>query len=175
MDTAVVLLRGIGPATHKILTMTALADRVRAAGVARVTNVLATGNLVLDDPRPVAEVVAVVRACAAEGGLAVPMLVRPVSHLAALLAADPDPAASHDHPEKIQVTFLDPALTDDGLARLRAKATGERVEALVGEMWVDYRGMIHLSKLTGPVITRATGAVHTARNWRTLQRIVAAA
>jgi uncharacterized protein (DUF1697 family) len=171
----VVLLRGIGPATHKIITITALAEACTAMGLARVTNVLATGNLIVHDPRPAEDILRLAQQTAASHGLRVAMLIRPVSHLRALLAADPDPVASADRPEKIQVTFLDPALSDEGLARLRARATVERIERLNGELWVDYRGPIHISKLTAPVIERATGAVQTARNWRTLQRIVAAA
>jgi uncharacterized protein (DUF1697 family) len=46
---------------------------------------------------------------------------------------------------------------------------------LHGELWVDYRGPIHVNKLTASVIERMTGAIQTARNWRTLQRLVAAA
>jgi uncharacterized protein (DUF1697 family) len=155
--------------------MSALADACQAAGLQRVTNVLATGNLIVDDSRPPADLLDLARQTAAAHGLRGAMLIRPVSHLRALLADDPDPVASAGHPEKIQVTFLDPGLSDEGLARLRARATVERLEILHGELWTDYRGPIHVSKLTAPVIERATGAVQTARNWRTLQRLVAAA
>jgi uncharacterized protein (DUF1697 family) len=169
------LLRGIGPPTHKIVTMSALADACQGAGIRRVTNVLATGNLILDDPRPPADLVGVARQTATGFGLRVAMLIRPVSHLRALLANDPDPAASAERPGKVQVTFLDPQLTADALTRLRARATVERVEPQLGELWVDYRGPVHTSKLTGAVIERVCGGVHTARNWRTLQRLVVAA
>jgi uncharacterized protein (DUF1697 family) len=171
----VLLLRGIGPATHKIITMTALAEACRAAGLTRVTNVLATGNLVVQDPRPMADVLDLARQTAAAHGLRSAILIRPISHLVAILAGDPDPDASALRPEKIQVTFLDPPLTEEGLSRLQTRATVERLALLQGELWVDYGGMIHVSKLTAPFIERVTGSVQTARNWRTLQRIVAAA
>jgi uncharacterized protein (DUF1697 family) len=83
----VVLLRGIGPATHKIITMSALAAAFQAAGLLRVTNVLATGNLIVEDPRPAAEILDLARQTAAAHGLRVVMLIRPISHLRGLLVA----------------------------------------------------------------------------------------
>ena len=47
MTVFVVLPRAIGPATHKLITMSRLQALCRQAGLAKTRNILATGNLVI--------------------------------------------------------------------------------------------------------------------------------
>ena len=57
----VALLRGINVGKAARIAMADLAECTEAAGCADVRTVLATGNVILTDPRPVAEVRAALR------------------------------------------------------------------------------------------------------------------
>lgn len=174
MPTHIVLLRGIGPSTHAKMTMVQLRDACLAAGLPDTRNLLATGNLIIRADRPASEVEARVLGLLATRGVATRAVTCSAARIAALPALCPDPDACARHPSQVQVTFLSVPLTDDALAILRARATVERVDRIGDDLWIDYRGAISVSKLTGPVIERTTGAIATARNWNTVQRLVAA-
>lgn len=168
----VVLLRGIGPATHAKLTMTALAEACRANGLTDTVNLLATGNLIVRSDRAAAEVETTILGLLAAAGVATKAVTCEAARIAALPGLCPDPVACRDRPAQVQVTFLSRPLTDATLAVLRGRAGPERVERIGDDLWIDYSGGIAQSRLTGPVIERATGAVATARNWNTVLKLV---
>ncbi len=173
MPTHVVLLRGIGPSTHAKLTMTALQAAARAAGLPETVNLLATGNLVIRSDLGADEVEAILLGILSAAGIATRAVTCTGLRIASLPSLCPDPAACRDRPAQVQVTFLSRPLTDDALAALRSRAGPERLERIGTDLWIDYRGGIAGSRLIGPVIERATGAVATARNWNTVQKLVA--
>lgn len=174
MATHVVLLRGIGPVSHRKMTMSALEAAARAAGLPDTSNLLATGNLVVRSDLQGAEVERILLGLLAAKGVETRAVTCDAARISALPGLCPDREACAERPAQVQVTFLGAPLTDAALATLRVRAAGERVERIGRDLWIDYRGGISQSKLTGPVIERATGTVATARNWNTVLRLDAA-
>jgi uncharacterized protein (DUF1697 family) len=177
VEQHVFLLRGIGPATHKVMTMSALAAACHAQGLPGARNLLATGNLVVTSDLPDAEVKARFAKALATGGLAVPWLHRAGGAVLATIKAVQDKAdlapALRDRPAKVQVHFLPGRVEDDALAMLRHYAPEAIVARAGAEVVIDYGGDISASALTLPRIDKALGRTNTARNWNTVQKIAA--
>lgn len=172
MDTHVLLLRGIGPPTHKVMTMAALAEACAAAGLPGMRSVLATGNLVVRSDLGTAEVADRVVACMRAGGLRFGLQARRGAAVAAVGEACPFPDAVAVRPAQVQVFFLDGPLSDAGLAAL--SVPGVALARVGRELVVDYGGPISASALTQPLVDRVLGKAATARNWNTLRRLVTA-
>ncbi len=174
MERHVFLLRGIGPATHMVMTMSALAVACQVQGLL-ARNVLATGNLVITSDLPVAEVEARFMAAMASGGLNVAWQRRAGDAVFATLAAaqavaDIAPALL-DRPAKVQVHFLPAPVDDAALDTLRAYAPDAVIARAGAEVVIDYGGDISASALTLPRVDKALGRTNTARNWNTMQKI----
>lgn len=148
-----------------------LAERTTLTGIGTY---IASGNVLCDSPADHAAATDEVRALiAAEFGVDTPVIARTHDDLVAALAESPFPDAASD--TLLHVMFLEadaaPGATDALTARLVA---GERI-ALVGrDLWIDYgAGGVHSTKLTKAVLDRALGVAGTARNLRTVHKLVA--
>ncbi|WP_374374707.1 DUF1697 domain-containing protein [Tabrizicola sp.] len=172
MATCVVLLRGIGPATHAKLTMTALAEGCRAAGLADTVNLLATGNLIVRSDLSAAKVEAIVLDVLLAAGVSTKAVTCAARRIAALPRLCPDEEACRDRPARVEVVFLSQPLTDTALTLLRDRAGSERVARIGTDLWIDFAEGIVGSRLTIPVIERVTKSVATGRNWNTVMRLV---
>ena len=174
MSTHVVLIRAIGGDTHKALTMRALEAACHEAGLSQVRNLLATGNLVVWDPRPAAKVAAVVRKILLGAGLDKEVFVRAGPVFAAYAAATPFPDVLHVRPQAIQLLALVARPDDSAIAALRARASVERVERLGDDIVIDYGAAITASRFTPVLVERLLARRSTARNWNTVRKIAAA-
>ena len=175
MERHVFLLRGIGPATHKVMTMSALQAACHAQGLAGARNLQAAGNMIVPSDLPVAEVEARFAAAMASGGLQVAWLRRAGASVLATLGAVQRMAemaqALRDRPSKVQVHFLPGAVDDAALDALRSHAPDAVIARAGAEVVIDYGASIALSPLTLPRIDTAFGRTNTARNWNTVQKI----
>lgn len=171
MRTHVLLLRGIGPATHKVMTMRALEAACRAGGLPDTRSLLATGNLVIRADLAGAEVAQLVRKAMAGGGLDVPVLHRSGDAVAALQGANPLAQAARDRPSQVQVVFLPRSLPEGAVAALSARAPEARIAPIGDEIIIDYGGPISDSALTTGFVDRVLGGPATARNWNTVLRL----
>jgi uncharacterized protein (DUF1697 family) len=172
MAAHVVLLRGIGPATHAKLTMTALAEACRAAGLPDTVNLLATGNLIVRSRRSAAKVEATVLGLMAAAGITTKAMTCTAARITALPGQCPDVGICTDRPARVEVIFLSQPPTEAALELLRLRAGPERVERIGDDLWIDFGDGVAGSRLTIPVIERATGAVATGRNWNTVMKLV---
>ncbi|MGL4321495.1 MAG: DUF1697 domain-containing protein [Paracoccaceae bacterium] len=175
LPTYVFLLRGIGPATHKIMTMRALEAACVAEGLVQTRSLLATGNLVVTSDLAEDEVETLFTRALAQGGLNLMWQRRTGAAFRASMAALRGMTAFHDavalRPARVQVHFVPGPVPDAAIARLGAGLPGVRVARAGAEIVIDYGSSISQSGLTLAQIDRALGRGQTARNWNTLCRI----
>jgi uncharacterized protein (DUF1697 family) len=177
MGHHVFLLRGIGPATHRIMTMKALETACHAQGLPGTHNLLATGNLIVASDLDVAAVEVRFARALAVGGLQVTWQRRSGAELRAvadalrLLPAFAD--ALQNRPARVQMHFLPDPVSDAALATLADFAPDAVIGRAGPEVVIDYGPSIAQSPLTLSRVDKALGHGQTARNWNTLGRIEA--
>lgn len=164
----VVLLRAIGPWTHKIMSMSQWRDAVAAKGFDAPETLLATGNMIVGGRGSardmMAEMDAVVTACGLTA--ANRAIVRTPQSLRTLCEADPFAEASRERPSQMGVYFF--AEGEPDLGWVADYQGPERLAVVEGHLIVDYGGPISKSTLTGKSIQKLSGPA-TARNWNTLR------
>jgi uncharacterized protein (DUF1697 family) len=177
MGEHVFLLRGIGPATHRIMTMKALEASCIAHGLPAVRNLLATGNLVVTSDMAVADVEARFAQAMQSGGLQVNwqrrtgVQLRAATKAVRALSAFAD--ALRQRPARVQLHFLPGPVLDLQLDALRAFDLEACVARAGTEVVIDYGASISQSALTLPRVDRLLGREQTARNWNTIGKIEA--
>jgi uncharacterized protein (DUF1697 family) len=173
MPVYVVLLRAIGPITHKIMTMKQLEAACQAAGLVQTRNLLATGNLVVASDWPMQRISQAIEAILRDAGLKSVVFIRAQANLAAIVAANPNAIATEMRPSRFQVVFLQRRPDDQALETLRQRAQGERIDRIIDDVCIDYGGGISDSKLTPGLVERVLGSVSTSRNWNTILKLLA--
>jgi uncharacterized protein (DUF1697 family) len=170
MTTFIVLLRAIGPATHKIMSMAAWREAVVAAGFINPETYVATGNMLVDGRGTAAEVARRMDEIVRELGLGAGnrAVVRTARQLRAVLKADPFPEASAQRASAVAVYFFAAARPAFGWVK---DYQGPEAISVVGQhLVVDYDTRITGSRL--PAIIEKASGVATARNWNTLRGLV---
>ena len=106
-------------------------------------------------------------------GLEVPVIVRTRRQWASLAKANPFPVAARAEPSRLQLLVSKKPPRADAAATLAARAeAGEKVEAAGGGVWLHYPEGVSRSKLTPASVDRAIGSPATARNYRTVARLL---
>src|SRR5690606_2264997 len=147
------------------LPMSDLVAMAKAAGFQRVRTYIASGNLVLDSPRPAKQVKAVLEeALAGYAGKPVGVMVRSAAEMAAVLDANPFPDKAPNHTVGAFLDAAPPAGRRDGLVA----PGGAEVHAGARELYIHYAEGIARSKLKLPA-----AASGTARNINTVTRLAA--
>jgi uncharacterized protein (DUF1697 family) len=172
----IALLRGINlGATHRV-PMAELRELLTSAGHERVRTLDQSGNVVLTstaDPDSLAADLA--GSISDRFGFAVPVVVRTRDELAAVLELDPLGAVAAE-PKLYQVSFLAGPLPESVLATLEAADLApERVAVHGREVYGWHPDGIQRSPLAGMLTERRLGVQVTARNWRTLTKLLALA
>lgn len=167
MSVFIVMLRAIGPVTHKIMSMAQWRAAVDAAGFERAETYVNTGNMVVSGSGSIAEVTQRMDEIVGRLGLGPgnKAVVRSPNQLNALLDADPFPEATASRPSEVGIYFF-----ADATPKLDWVATfaGPEEIRIVGQhLIVDYAGRGSTSSLPAR-IERWSGVV-TARNWNTVR------
>ncbi|WP_295640279.1 DUF1697 domain-containing protein [Novosphingobium sp.] len=155
------------------LTMADLRGAFEAEGFTRVETVVASGNVLFDhEARPdrgLEEKLSLMMR--QRFGMTSVALVRSRGALAAAIAENP----FHDGEEKfVHTLFLEGPVDPAGFARLSADRRGaERIAAGTCALHIDYCAGVAESKLVGAFIERRLGLKGTARNLRSMKRILA--
>jgi len=171
----VVLLRGVNLGRSRRVSAADLRESAATAGLADARTYANSGNLVATGaPGDDAVADRVAEALATHLGGDVRAVALTAERAAEILAADPFPDATADHPAQVQVHLGPDPVDAEGVARL-AEGRPERFVVAGGVLYVDYVDGIGRSRLTSAAIDRAAGAWTTARNWNTLARLVAMA
>jgi uncharacterized protein (DUF1697 family) len=167
MTTFTVLLRAIGPVTHKIMSMAQWRDAVAAAGFSNPETYVATGNMIVESDLGIAEVTRRMNEIVIELGLGPgnTAVVRTARQMGRLLAANPLPEAAEANPQALAVYFFAKARPDFGW--VGDYSGTETIHAEGTHLIVDYVTPVSSSRLPA-IIEKKSGAV-TARNWNTLK------
>ncbi|WP_424937330.1 MULTISPECIES: DUF1697 domain-containing protein [Bacteria] len=170
----VILLRAVNVSGRNRVPMAELrallAERV---GLTGVSTYIASGNVVVDVPDDAGAALLAVRALIAEEfGVDTPAILRTHAQLTAALAENPFPDAAAD--KLLHVMFLAGEPREGGVGALTERlGPGERIAVRGTDLWIDYaEGGVHTTRLTTPVFDRALGVPGTARNLRTLRKLV---
>jgi uncharacterized protein (DUF1697 family) len=166
MSDFVVLLRGIGPATHAKMPLGQLAGCCTEAGLGTVTNVGNTGNFVIRAERDADDIEAVFTDHIAGFGLACDVFVRTRRELQMLFTAAPLAEARAARPTEVGVCFF--AKTPAWPERYRQYAGPEILAMYSRHLLIDYAGDPSVSRLS---VEKAIGARMTQRSWSSLLRI----
>jgi uncharacterized protein (DUF1697 family) len=169
MTTYVVLLRAIGPVTHKIMSMAQWREAVAAAGFTNPETYVATGNMIVESDLGISDVTRRMNEIVIELGLgpANTAVVRTARQMSRLLAANPLPEAALANPQALAVYFFAKARPDFGW--IGDHSGPETIRVAGTHLVVDYVTPVSSSRLPA-IIEKKSGTV-TARNWNTLKAL----
>ncbi len=170
----VALLRGINVGGKNKLPMATLVEMFRVEGAAGVTTFIQSGNVVFDAPVKLAGAIGagVERRIEQQLSLRVPVVLRSAAELAAAVERNPFVAARVDEDE-LHVMFLAARPTPAQARALDpARSPGDQF-ALVGrDLYLRLPNGVARSKLTNAYFDKALATVSTARNWRTVLKLL---
>lgn len=175
MSTHVILLRAIGPVTHRLMSMQQWREASLEAGLALPETYVATGNMLAASDLDGAAVAAMTDAILRGFGLppGVVPVVRSVDALRRVLAANPFADAAAARPDALAGFFAQRAAD---FSWVGLHGGDERVHVIDDHhLIVDYPMQISKARLTPAVIERRSGVALTARNWNTIRALVARA
>lgn len=169
----VVFLRGINVGGNRTVAMPALRSLVEELGYTDVATYINSGNLVVGTTRAAAAVTRELEQVFADTyGFPIPVMSRTPRALRQVLEANPFPEGD---PKQVTVGFVAGRVPAGAAERIAALATPEeRFELRAGEVFVDFAGGLGRSKLAA-ALDKAVGAPVTARNVRTVEKVLALA
>lgn len=174
MAAFVALLRAINVSGTSKLPMKDLKAACEAAGLTRVSTYIASGNIVFDSDKSVAEVKSLVAGVLRDqfGLTKNHTLIRTPAELARVIAANPFADAAAARPNLMLVSFLDGVPADGTAAALAAYQGPERMHLDGAHLYIDYREGVGTSKLTPAFFDKTLKVPATARNWNTTNTLL---
>ncbi|RYE87534.1 MAG: DUF1697 domain-containing protein [Hyphomicrobiales bacterium] len=162
MAVFVALIRAIGPVTHAKMGMAALREACARAGLEDVVTIGNTGNVICRSDQSEAAVRNLVQKVVAGFGLGptIEVFTDTPRRMAAVVAANPFPAAAAERPNEVGVCTFHKA---PDWAPLRDWDGPERLAMIGAHLVVEYPKGISGSRLH---IEKALGATMTQRNWK---------
>lgn len=173
MDTWIVLLRGINVGGKNVLPMRELVTELEGLGFVDVSTYIQSGNVVCrsGDWNRSQLGSSIRRAIDERHGFVPGIVVLAPLELEAAISANPFPEAESE-PATLHLFFLDPEPAAANLDLLEgARRESERFELVGKVLYLHAPEGIGRSKLVGKV-ERALGVAATARNWRTVCRLL---
>jgi uncharacterized protein (DUF1697 family) len=166
----IVLLRGIGAGTHKIMSMAQWRQAAARAGFKDPQTYVATGNMIVEGDGSSSDVAAQMNQIVLSLGLSERngAVVRTPEQLQAIVDANPLPEAAASRPSQMGVYFFASETPD--LEWTQSYEGPETMRIVQQHLIIDYNGRISDSKLLGGVEKRS--GFTTARNWNTLKALV---
>jgi uncharacterized protein (DUF1697 family) len=176
MTRQVALLRGINVGGHNRLAMAQLRELMESLGYGDVRTHLQSGNVVFTgDAAPDQAAAGIAAAIAERLGLRLRVVVRTRDELAAAVDGNPLAAAATD-PARLIVLFLSAAPDPQLLRGIDPAAYEPERLAICGrEIHVWCANGVYGSPLLQVLSERRLGVTVTARNWRTVTRLLALA
>jgi len=176
MGRRVVLLRGINLGPNRRVPMAELRELFATADFADVRTYVQSGNVVLSSDAPPQELADQSERLIAERfGFDVPVVVRTRDELADVVARNPFRDVAED-PKRYQVSFLSAELDNEVISRLAELALpSERLVAHGRELYGWHPDGVARSKLWAKLASPALGVKATARNWKTVETLLAMA
>lgn len=179
MTKFVALLRGINVGGHRKVPMADLKAVVAEAGFEDVQHYVQSGNLVFSGEGETEEVTATLEAAVeARFGFPVDIVVLNADQYRAEVAACPfvdgDAPAGDREAKLLHLGFLKGAPDTAKIEALMAAYEGPEEVVLIGRtLHIYYGGGSGQSKLTSLMTEKKLGTPITARNWNTVQKLLA--
>jgi uncharacterized protein (DUF1697 family) len=170
MDVFVVLLRAIGPLTHKVMSMAQWREASAADGFHDPQTYIATGNMIVGSDSDQEEVTLRMNRIVQSlglGGINVAVVRRP-AQLRQLVKANPFPAAASERGGQVGVHFF--AADHPDFTWVADYDGHEKLCVIADHLVVDYGGGLSESVKLPGIIEKRSG-VATARNWNTLRAL----
>jgi uncharacterized protein (DUF1697 family) len=165
----IALLRGVNVGGNKKVEMARLRALLERLGYTNVRTYVNSGNVVFTGPRRSEQHLE--KALAEEFGFDVPVVLRSRDELADVVQANPL-AKIATEPAKHLVVFCDA----DASVELDAAAYAPETFHVRGrEVYLWAPGGIGTSELAKQLAAKSLGAKSTARNWRTVEKLLALA
>ena len=173
MRTLVALLRGINVGGRVKVPMAELKAVLTELGLEQVVTYIQSGNVVFDADAPEEEVANRIEQAVAEAfSLNVRVLVRTPAELRRIAERNPFLEEGAD-PAKLHVVFLRREPAEGAGARLDPeRSPPDRFHLRGRELYLHLPNGMGRSKLTIDYLERTLGVDATARNWRTLLKLV---
>lgn len=177
MPVFVALLRAVNVGGNTIIPMKDLRDLCDEQGFAGTRTLLQSGNVVLRGrTTPPSLSKKLEGAIRTRFGKDVRVIVRTPDELRQTVARNPYPAAARDDPSHLLVTFLADAPTAEAAKALAAWKHATEPHKVDGrELFIHYASAVGTSKFVGPAIERLLATAGTARNWNTINKLIALA
>lgn len=177
MARHIALLRGINVGGRNKVEMARLRELVERLGYRDVRTYVQSGNVVFTGPEQPTEEVAqrFEEEIAATFGLDVSVMVRSRDELAAVVRANPLGDVATD-PARYQVLFLDTQTDPQRVADIDQEEFAPEVFHLRGqEIYCWLPGGAGESRLMKALSDKRLGVTTTARNWKTVEKLLALA
>jgi uncharacterized protein (DUF1697 family) len=174
MHTLVALLRGINVGGKTMIPMPELRSMLASMGFEDVATYVQSGNVVFNSSTGEAEelAAAIEERIAETFGLSTAVLVRTPSELTEIAGSNPFLSRETD-PLKLHVVFLSGAPAASAVKELDPKRSPPDEFSVLGrEIYLHLPNGAGRSKLTIDYFERRLGVRATARNWRTLNKLI---
>lgn len=169
-EPAVALLRGVNVGARNAVPQRALAERLEQELGAPVRHLLQSGNIAVARAQLRSLASQVAGIIHMQTGLEIPVIVRTVTDLAVLVEANPWPDTD---PTRVHLSLWDdPHNPELAAAMLTQDWGGDEIVFVPGGAWMRYATASHQAKLGNHVIERKLRVVATARNARTMTRLL---
>jgi uncharacterized protein (DUF1697 family) len=168
------LLRGINVGGKNKIAMGPLRDIFTALGHDDVVTYIQSGNVVFTSSKAASRIASGIEAAIAESfGFAVPVVLRSNAELAAVVLRNPFAIPGVDT-STLHVAFLGSASRPELVARLDPmRSPPDRFNVIGSEIFLQYPNGSGRSKLTVDYFERQLETRATARNWNTVNKLVA--
>jgi uncharacterized protein (DUF1697 family) len=173
MQTWIALLRGINVGGKNLLPMKQLVSLLEALGCSDVKTYIQSGNAVFRSDEHDATLLSntISREIKSKHGFQPQIILLTLTEVEKAIAANPFPEVEHE-PKTLHLFFLAAPPDDPDLNGLEeARAESERFELLKKVFYLHAPNGIGRSKLAAKA-EKLIGVPVTARNWRSIQKIV---
>jgi uncharacterized protein (DUF1697 family) len=173
-STYVALLRGINVGGRKTVPMAELRSALSALGLEDVATYIQSGNVVFRAPARDAESLAgaIERSIDETFGLSARVVLRTRDELSAVASGNPFLERGADE-SKLHVVFLDREPDASAVAELDpGRSPPDEFDVQGREVYLHLPNGMGRTKLTGDYFERRLGVAATARNWRTVAKLV---
>ena len=170
-----VLLRGINVGTRNRVLMAELRSKLADEGYSDVATVLQSGNVIIstESDRPDVVAGAMQRLLSDEFDVNVPCVVRTANQIRVVFGRNPLQKVVSD-PSRYLVNFLSEEPDPDVVGALLEEDHSPQVIVIEGtEAYVWTPDSVKAMTLSYAYLEKRFGVVATARNWNTLEKIVA--
>ena len=176
MARQIALLRGVNLGASRRVRMEALRELLTGHGHGNVRTYVQSGNVVLDSPARPKQLEGILERELAVGlGFDVDVFVRTRTELAKVLERDPLAGRATD-PSRYLVTFLRTTPAATLVEQLRAIDLAPEQLAVSGrEIYSWHPDGVGRSELAKRLSERSLGMTATARNWKTIEKLLALA